>query len=419
MHEVRKLAPQCPEIPLEILWEIFEIYAESDGRENPLEKLLSICQTWRVAAYQHQALWSSFGVTIKVDDDIRFWRSRIPSRLNLCGDSLLDVAVTVRPNIIWSSDTVDMMKEIVPLLIGREGILIERWRRLCVNMPPAFQHRVWSKALSSPTPNLFFLRIIGLHFKGPILPFAPSLKELQVIQYPFKLLSSLKELKVLELDVPHIQNDDIELAFSSSKLVHLELVRCAEVLRFPSTFPNLQSVYLMDQLDLNFTESFSAPGLRSIRIWSRKKGTISAIQNCRGIDIRQLETVGFSFDRMPAAFGWRAPPLYTESGLMDIMEEMKQFVQELSAVTTFEALDWTAFRVLILCFQERIHPPTRERGCTLEMTRGNLIHRTPKQRFIIPPILTAIDLQHIRQSAFWPLNDSWKAICADLYRYGY
>ncbi|CAG8743991.1 15619_t:CDS:2, partial [Acaulospora colombiana] len=68
------------------------------------------------------------------------------------------------------------------LIIGGGNSVFRRWRRLSIiNMHPLRAVNVnWNQALCNPTPNLRFLRIHGLHFEKPILPYAPSLEENKV-----------------------------------------------------------------------------------------------------------------------------------------------------------------------------------------------------------------------------------------------
>ncbi|PVG01158.1 hypothetical protein CPB86DRAFT_781734 [Serendipita vermifera] len=391
-------------IPFEILWMIFDKYAEADGREDPLEKLLLICKTWTAAAYQYQTLWSSFRIKLNYDSDFSFWYSRIPSRLDLCGDVLLDVDITVGPFIIWFSRINALVTQITSLIIGKDESLVRRWRRLCVEVPPTFLHRSWNKALACPTPNLRFLRIRDLPLTQPILPFAPLLEELQVHGYRFTLMSNLVELKVLKLVFVGLKTDQIEPVFSPPKLSHLEMVQSARNLRFPSPFHSLESVYFLDKLGNDFIETFSAPRLRSICLRVRDEGTLRAIKSCRGIDIKRLDTFGLGFIQGTLLRGNQG---------REIIEVARELVVESTAVTTFLALERIALRVILLGLQADTCLPTRKRGWFLDLNNDK---RDPnlQGRFSISLDRCAEDIQDIRQSVRLPLKDSWDAITVTL-----
>jgi hypothetical protein len=402
MYGVQKPDPLNSRIPFEVLWAIFDLYAESDGRENPLEKLLSVCQTWRAAACHHQSLWSSFRIKIQVDEDVRFWHSRIPSRLDRCGDGLVDIEVEVGLLATLSNDIGAIMQNITRLLIGKEGKMVGRWRRLCVDMPPTFSRHEWRKALSNPTPNLRFLRIRRLPIHGPILPFAPSLEELQVYSLPFEISGTLDRLKSLRLFIFDLKTSGIEAVLSSPSLIHLELFYVGSSLRFPSIFHNLESVHLFIKFNSDLMQSFTAPRLRSICLWIGERDQLSAVMRCPGVNIQRLETVGLNIMRSTRI---------GQNEVSDILKEVKRFIRELAAVTTLRALNPRALRVMLLCFRDGIITPTQERGYTLNLDYYT-IGPEPSLlcKFRISPGSTEVDFQSIRQATQLPLEDSWEAI---------
>ncbi|CAG8746624.1 10618_t:CDS:1, partial [Acaulospora colombiana] len=73
-------------LPCDVLRMIFDIYAQWDGIDNPLEKLLYICRYWSTTATQHKTLWTSFQVSPTKLEELRFWDSRISRRIEYIGD---------------------------------------------------------------------------------------------------------------------------------------------------------------------------------------------------------------------------------------------------------------------------------------------------------------------------------------------
>ncbi|CAG8596313.1 12255_t:CDS:2, partial [Acaulospora colombiana] len=134
-------------ISRDILWVVFDFYAETDGRQDPLEKLLGVCKYWSLAARQHRRLWTKFPMKFLSNKDIKFWCSCTSKRIELCGE---DGPGELEFSAIVFSD------------------------------PQGFDttQPVWIRALSRPTPNLKSLKIHGAGATEPILPFAPSLEEL-------------------------------------------------------------------------------------------------------------------------------------------------------------------------------------------------------------------------------------------------
>ncbi|PVG01155.1 hypothetical protein CPB86DRAFT_781733 [Serendipita vermifera] len=70
----------------DILWMIFDFYAETDGPQDPLERLLFVCKYWSLAARQHRRLWTKFPIRLESSNDLKFWFSRTPSRIKICGE---------------------------------------------------------------------------------------------------------------------------------------------------------------------------------------------------------------------------------------------------------------------------------------------------------------------------------------------
>jgi hypothetical protein len=397
MSELQHSMPLNSRVPFDILYMIFDIYAENDGRKDPLEKLLSICKTWRAAACQHHNLWSSFRIKINIDDDVQFWHSRIPDRLTLCSDKLIDLEIRIGTAIDSSSNSGGMISEITSLLIGKDGSLVEQWRQLYLDNLPEYLHGAWNKALAYPTPNLRLLHIYGISYLGYILPFAASLEDLQIHGDRFSLVGELPKLKILHFDANVILADDIDPALSSPKLVHLEMTYCIKFIRFSFPLLNLETIHLLETPGNEFIESFSAPRLQSLCLYVRERGCISKLRNCPGINFQQLDTIGLAF---------RRSSFYLENEVEDILDEVKQFVPELYAVTTFKALNPIALRVILLCLQDGIHPPTKKRGCILQLdykiNDPNLVHR-----FVISTNSIEMDIQRIRQTLHLPVKDSW------------
>ncbi|PVG01159.1 hypothetical protein CPB86DRAFT_871216 [Serendipita vermifera] len=362
--------PQNAKLPFDILCMIFKIYAETDGREDPLEKLLLVCKVWTIAASRNHTLWCSFRMTCSSDADLHFWCSRITKRIDHCGDGLLNIKVKLFHFMASKS----MVSRIASQLIGERGIMVERWRRFCIEVPQRNLWNVWSPALLYPTPNLSSLRIQDLSCNNPILPFAPLLEELELDDCSVYLSKSLEALRTLKL-----------------RLAHLEVVNCTMPSDSLLTLPTLESVFLRLPFRGHFPTGFSAPHLQKLSIHITSDNSLKSFKMV----------------------------LFTEDFAKSIVKEMKQLAKELTGLRKVRALSKVALRMILLCFQDGLIALTGPHTCILEVGYDtekafNSYRDCVTQIFELHSNHAAMDLHHVRQIAHLPIKDTWDDVIHSL-----
>ncbi|PVG00021.1 hypothetical protein CPB86DRAFT_257270 [Serendipita vermifera] len=194
--------PSNEKLPYDILVQIFDIYAQWDGIENPLEKLLCICRSWSNVAYEHKSLWTTLRIRVRAVEDARFWLPLVSRRIEHSGDSLLNINITIdKLKLYGPSIRKELDKKVTSIcksIIGPEGCLVKWWKQL--RLVTSWEHsKIWNEALSHPTPNLISLNISSPYCDPPILSSAPRLERLVVHSFIFKLCRNPPNLKTLKL----------------------------------------------------------------------------------------------------------------------------------------------------------------------------------------------------------------------------
>jgi hypothetical protein len=402
-------AENCPapplnsKLPFEILFMIFEFYSIWDGIDDPLEKLLCVCKNWSTAARQHKYLWRSFRINTFLYDGPRFWSSRISHRLDLCGDNtLLNIDLRGLSILCTSKERANLILKVTKSLIGENFCLVRRWRHLClVNQSSEFRG-LWAQALSQPTPNLRSFFVNKMIFRVPILPSAPLLEEVDIINCSFKLCSSLEQLKTLRLagDIGHMEN--LENMLRSNRLESLELTGCRGLSHVASNFPVLRTFHLKGPLNENFMERFSAPSLRSLYLYVYMPWRITTLAQCSGLIFSQLTTLYLEY---------AVPPYLDGDNALRIMD-LREIVRACTNVRSFQTIGNLALRILLLCFQDTIQSGAQLLTCTIKV----LLHddripgRIKTSNFTLTTETAQTDISHIQAFAQISPEETWKDI---------
>jgi hypothetical protein len=402
-------AENCPapplnsKLPFEILFMIFEFYSIWDGVNDPLEKLLFVCKSWSTAARQHKYLWRSFRINTFLYDGLRFWSSRIPRRLDLCGEStLLDVDLWSLSALFTSKERANLVLKITKSLIGEDFCLVRRWRHLCLVDQSSEFRELWAQALSQPTPNLRSFFVDKMVFRIPILPSAPLLEEFNIINCSFELCSSLEQLKTLRLEGNIGQIRNLENMVRSNRLESLELTRCRGLSRFASNFPVLHSFHLKGLLKQNFVERFSAPRLRSLHLHVYVPWRITTFAQCSGVIFSQLTALHLEY----------AVPSYLDGDNTPTIKGLREIVRACTNVQSFQTTGRLALRILLLCFQEIIQSGARLLTCTVKVFLED--NQTPyavkTSNFTFSTETAQTDIIHIQNFAHISPEETWKDI---------
>ncbi|PVG01160.1 hypothetical protein CPB86DRAFT_117882 [Serendipita vermifera] len=396
-------------VPFEILWAIFEKYAETDSPKAPLEKLLSVCRAWRIAACQHKTLWASFRIVANSNQRLRFWYSRIPTRIFRCGEeTLLNIEMDSSSHTEGQVDLDDdLLSTIASLFIGKDGVLIRRWKSLSLKYLPVSLHDIWNHALSCPTPNLRILQITALWCKDPILPFSSSLEELQLSHYSFRISSSLENLRVVTLEDMSLRIDNLWAVLSSTNLTTLNLRNCNRTIQLPFRLPALQELCIEESHEVPVVTGFEAPRLRSLSLSIQTKGGINSVRRCQGIDFEQLDTFTLAFKRGI----W-----HSLSTAKEILDETRQLIHSSPNIKLFRALSKIADRAILRCIEDDVDlSATLRRSRVLEVmypTHGR-IDSIVAGTFSLQEGSSVRELQRIREYINTPRRDTWNLIALD------
>ncbi|CAG8729102.1 4966_t:CDS:2, partial [Acaulospora colombiana] len=235
-------------------------------------------------------------------------------RLKRCGAAtLLDIDiqyVQFAPKGMYA----DLVLHVTTLLTAENVCLVGQWKRLSIGGPPPPPARhLWNQALSRPTPNLLDFQASNLVFEMPILPFAPLLEHLTVVDCSFEMGSTLKQLKTLAGDVTRIRN--LEASLHSNRLMSLQLIDYRPSSHLTAYFPLL--------VDLS--------------VEGRWTNTMAL---CKGIAFHQLVTL--HLDCLIADIGD-----YTKAAM-----GMREIIKASTNVDQFETAGPLSLRILLLSLQE-------------------------------------------------------------------
>lgn len=405
-EEQNRLArPNNDKLPYDVLVRVFDNYAECDGMEEPLEKLLSICRTWSTAACEYKSLWSSFRVRMFNIKAARFWSSRVPKRIERCGsESFLDLHIQttqfsrhkdIDKEVAEFHD--NLVSNIFSSLTGQDCCLIHRWRRLRI-FTIRKDYAFWSDVLSRPTPNLISLGIFFRHLDKPILPSAPRLEELEIDGCSFTLCQDLPSLKTLKLaGDPELRGFDTTL--SGRKLATLELLNTDDVIPLPPVLPALEHIVLRGYSHLGTLERLSAPRLRALSYYSASL-KLDMLKQASWIALPRLEFLGLLGDDLRWHSG---DPTEVLSAAM----KLREVIQKAENVKHFYIKAHEALRILLICFEEGLHYETRVRGCKVELDMGvSITSESSRATFEVRAETIVTDIRFIREFINVPANET-------------
>ncbi|CAG8596332.1 12254_t:CDS:1 [Acaulospora colombiana] len=408
MQTEEKPEPVIDRLSQDILWTIFDFYAGTDGPRDPLEKLFYVCKYWYLAARQHRRLWTKFPINITTPKDCQFWFSRASNRIKLCGKEgpaelefnyhLLATNLNIR---VFEENILKLFN----MLIGHNGSLINQWSRISVEYIPSSVQRAWTEALSHPTPNLRSLKIRDLNHEAHILPCAPSLEELIIINCACTLGNDFRRLKTLELRGNSLCIPNISTTLTAKSLTTLSLLNCGRNIILSRSFLALEAVSFTAGIHASAIEQFSAPRLRSLTIYLRTEESIAALRGCDGIDFQQLEILGYGCE------------LYSKSEAVLIMKSIKDIFRMATGIKRLRALNLKALRVFLLCIQDKINPTIECRGCPIQLLQHGYGNRFIDETFSIPPDATEEDILRVRLSANVPQDDTWAGLIDSFARF--
>jgi hypothetical protein len=72
-------------LSFDILFQVFDHYAELETVKYPLETILLVSRTWNEAASTYRALWGRINVNLTNDSELHMWKIRLPLRLQRSG----------------------------------------------------------------------------------------------------------------------------------------------------------------------------------------------------------------------------------------------------------------------------------------------------------------------------------------------
>ncbi|PVG01157.1 hypothetical protein CPB86DRAFT_117853 [Serendipita vermifera] len=399
LQTIQKPGILINDLPQDTLWVIFDFYAETDGPRDPLEKLLHVCKYWFLSARQHRRLWTKFPIRLSSNKHIEFWLSRTPNRIKFCGEEgPTEVEFSRLPFTQFGSINGEMLSKLSNQLIGHNGSLFNRWSRISVEYIPLSVQEVWNKALSRPTPNLRFLKISDLEPNTPILPFAPSLEELIVIDCTCTLENDFRRLKSLELRGFSLKIQNLSAALTAKNLTMLSLTNCERNITLPSSFPFLEAVSFTARIHASIIEQFSAPRLRSLSIWLRTEESITALKNCLGINFQQLETLGYGCS------------LYSKTEAVPITQSIKDIFTSAIGIKRLRALNLKGLRSLLLCIQDKLNPTIECHSCSINSRYYGTGNRLVEETFFISTHSTEEDIRRVRRLTKIPLDDTWEGL---------
>jgi hypothetical protein len=399
-------------LPYDILSIIFNIYAQWDGMNDPLEKLLCICKTWSTAAIQHKRLWTSFRISSSSPNELRFWCSRVSGRIKRSGDeNPIDLRIIILPYRIAGERAYQekIFGKLLQALMGREACLVKRWRRVYILRTPPVHQWIWDETLSSPTPNLTSLTIHDLDFKKPILPFAPRLQEFIATDCSFELSGNLGQLKMLRIEA---QGKDTQI--NAENLTTLELVDCYTFTQLPSMLPALENFTLkenVEELEWKNVCQFSAPRLRNLKLHLYGYTYKEFLAIPHRINLERLESLQLSTHVSEFSS--------TKNRAISVVVNIKETIQAAKKVKQFTTKGKGVLRILLACIREGFHSETLLRGCTLRAKWIGDGNCDMDMTFKLGPRTMAEDIHHICISVKLPQDEAWGALAENLFKSGW
>ncbi|PVG01185.1 hypothetical protein CPB86DRAFT_753375 [Serendipita vermifera] len=402
-NEKRPTTPLNDKLPFDILFAIFDQYSIGDGINDPLEKLLSICKSWSMAATEHKALWATFQIESASTEVLRFWSSRVSTRIERSGNETL-LNVTIRGYAFMENPTsrqehADLISKLTRDIIGENCSLVKRWRHISVWYSLKSLQNLWNEALSQPTPNLRSLQLRYLNCQEPILPFAPLLEELTVYNCSINLCGDLKQLKLLRIDSRAMEIQNLDVVSKSPNLTTLEMYYCYRFFRLPPHFPVLQNLILRGSLEMKIMENFSAPLLRSLSLSLDPEVDCGALTECQGIDLTQLTTLHLDCS-IPE-------DIYPEHSVTWAIMGLKGVIEAATNVQNYYVKGIKTLTLLLLYFEETLNSGIRSHSCTLKAKfYDKKISKLVESTLYIGADSLQTDIRRIREFAHLPLDDT-------------
>jgi F-box-like len=283
-------------LPFNILFQIFEYYADTETYSQPPETLLLICKYWSQAACNYPHLWHRFTINT---DDLQTWCSRIPLRLSRCSpNSLLDINILVTPAPMDRADTVSLCLHAIGLLAGADGKGSQRWRRFSLEDPSDVLSRQPRLAwlLSFPTPKLEEICLDGMISSMPIFPATPSLRTFKANNISLPILPDLSTVTDASMDADAAARYQFE---NVSNLLGLGITKPNAAYTLTNVYPRLTRLSLVSGISSNGLDRFSAPKLTHLSISFDTGREFLALLSCKGLPLHQIEEVhiGSEFPR--------------------------------------------------------------------------------------------------------------------------
>lgn len=288
-------------IPFDIFPIIFSYYEETSG--FPLETLLFVSRSWKMAALASKHIWSNFDIYISEDSKAVFWSRNIPRRLERSGPNS-PIYFSFSTGTAPLKHTINLLQAI----LGPDGSLCARWREISLRNLQEEPQRILF--FQYPTPHLSFLRIEEVVYRPghtAFLPSTPSLREFETENCWFPYLPDLctvKEFRYIDHYRDHTEWVDRTGATTSIKATQLHCLELdargsSEHYKIPTNLLSLKRLHLAgDALPCNIKE-VQTPVLRELSLKfeddRRDRPPIKDLVKCTGIPFRQIETLILEF----------------------------------------------------------------------------------------------------------------------------
>lgn len=305
-------------LPFDILYNVFNYYAEFDHPSTPLETLLLVCKSWLGAAISHQGLWSTFKIQIQRHQDVKYWESCVKRRLARGSThTLLDIDISrgISRRIPKDWTISYACNCLLSTLTGPSGEVSLRWRRFVVGYTFMFvQTDLLVRSLSFPTPNLEEFGICGLRGDHAILPDTRSLKVFDAVGLAIPRLPDLTKVTNLTIYANRQEGLDekaVNLVVNVTKMAIRNWAR----FKLAATYPRLQSLSIEGTISEHCLVAFSAPNLNEIVLAVDRASAYLNVVSCKGIDLGRLSS---------ATIGW--PYRIEEDAVAEYVEGVRQFL---------------------------------------------------------------------------------------------
>lgn len=320
------------DLPVDILYIVFESYAELDRPAVPqsLETLLLVCRTWHDVASHHTRLWSTFHLDFQTKEDAVYWAPCVSRRLVLyTANALLDIKLTMPPTAKHISSDTEALKLLESMLIafvGKAGVTAKRWRTFDVDETSASALScIMAGCLSFPTPNLQELRIDWLRCRHMLLPNTSALKTLSLSKCTLAGLPNLASVTNLQLNYFYVNTmrESVEdQALASALNVKMMKIETWKPFNLAAKYPNLRSLELCDSVHAGSLAGFCAPMLCDLTLLVKAGRDYLSVVSCTGIQLKNVKKVRIGLHGQ------------TSTNFPDYLEGLRQFLKEVVNLET-------------------------------------------------------------------------------------